>query len=254
MDRPFATTRALRSAPQRDNLESMNLLPLAALLLAQDALEFPILEKDPWEGFGVGTTLVRVVTVAGKKVEETVTVKAAGAGGTVLSVAKAGEKAQEVSWSFVPFTERLLSDQSGFKVTSKSTKTVSLGTKKAKTLIREFAPQKLLGMERWRISTADEPVGGIADASFESETLEARQKLSWTCKGTEKLKVNGQDLECWRFDLDGSETGKKKQKMEGNYWLSAQVPGTVVRSRFKETADKVATETLIEVAKFEVKK
>ena len=68
------------------------------------------------------------------------------------------------------------------------------------------------------------------------------------------IKVGGQTIDCARIELTATETKKKKRKVEATYWISEKVPGFLVRSRLKDTQDKVTTETSTEVLKFELKK
>lgn len=228
------------------------MLLAAALLLAQ-AAEFPLFEKDPWAGVKPDSTVTRVMTENGKRAEVVLTVKSSALGQTVVQVAADGGDPKEETLKFVSFSDTLTTEEGGYKQTGKSTKTATVAGRRLKTLIREFGPVRL-AFERWRVHTADEPPGGLVQVDLEGEGTEVKQKFTYACKGIEKLKVDGKDVECWRFDLTGTETAKKKRKLEGSYWLSAQVPGLLVKSHFKDVEDKtVVAETTVEVAKFERK-
>ena len=232
----------------------MNAILWTVMLLApQEELPFPVFERDPWGGFGAGSSVSRL-TVTGKlRSEETITVKTVDKDSRTLSVSRPGKDDEEGAVKFTPFTESLVSPAGGCKLTGKSNKQVSLGDRRVTGLVREFTPATL-ALTLWRITTADEMPGGIALLTLKAEDDQAKTDVAYTMKGMEPLKIAGQTVECAKIELVASETKKKKRKLEGTYWISEKVPGFLVRSRLKDTQDKVTVETGVDVVKFEAKK
>ena len=88
--------------------------------------------------------------------------------------------------------------------------------------------------------------------SFEDETTKVG--VAYAFKALEKLKVQGKELSCARFDVKETQKTKSKKTVEGSYWLSSQVPGLLVKSVAKITEGKDVTETTVQTIKFEAKK
>jgi hypothetical protein len=96
--------------------------------------------------------------------------------------------------------------------------------------------------------------GGIFEIVWKAEDDEVKSDVTYAMKGLETLKVGGVAIECAKIDMTATETKKKKRKVEATYWISEKVPGFLVRSRLKDTFDKLTTETAMDVAKFEARK
>ncbi|HLF93297.1 MAG TPA: hypothetical protein VJB14_07540 [Planctomycetota bacterium] len=233
----------------------MNTILLAlALFAAQDEpLPFPVFERDPWGLAGPGSSITRLGVTAKVRSEETITLKAVDKDSRTFTVSRPGKDDEEGAIKFVPFAESLISPEGGYKLSGKSNRQVAIGNRRVKALVREITPNGL-ALNVWRITTADEMPGGIVDITWKSEDDKAKVDVTYTMKGMEPIKAAGQTLECARIDLTLTETRKKKRKVEGSYWLSEKVPGLLVRSRLRDTTDKVVTETTMDVVKFELKK
>jgi hypothetical protein len=218
----------------------MNTLLLILALLARDESPFPCLEKDPWMGFAPGSTVTRRYRVNQEAGDQIITVKSIDKDAITLE-ARTLEKAEEVPWKFTPFT-RQIGDEA--KATGKQTKLYAVGPRKVQALLREYTGGGLGGGVR--VAFADEFPGGIVEVSVRGES-----SGSYAFKAIEKLKVDGQDVECFRYDLS---IGDGKKKVEGQFWLSSKVPGTIVKFLLRETDGKNTRETYAEVLKFETKK
>jgi hypothetical protein len=232
----------------------MNTILWAAMLLApQEEFPFPVYEHDPWGGFGAGSSVTRL-TVTGKiRSEETITVKAVDKDSETLTVTRPGKDDEEGAVKFVAFTDSLVAAGSGFQAGGKSNKQVAIGDKRVKALVREFVPTQL-ALKVWRITSTSEMPGGIFEISWKGEDDVTKSDVSYAMKGMETLKVGGVAVECAKIDMTATETKKKKRKVEATYWISEKVPGFLVRSRIKDTLDKVTTESAMDVVKFEFKK
>lgn len=226
---------------------------LAALLAQQDELPFPVFEHDPWGGFGAGSAVTRLTVVGKLRSEETITLKALDKGSKTLLVARAGEDDKEESVKFVAFTDGLVAPGRGYQQGGKSNKQVALGDKRVKALVREFTPTQL-ALDLWRITTTADMPGGIFEIVWKAEDDVVKTDVAYAMKGMETLKIAGSAVECAKIDMTATETKKKKRKVEATYWISEKVPGFLVRSRIKDTLDKVTTETAMDVVKFEAKK
>ena len=229
-------------------------LLLAALLTPQqEEFPFPVFDRDPWGGFGAGSSVTRLTTTGKLRSEETITVKAVDKDSKILTVSRPGKDDEEGAVQFTAFTESLTAPGGGFKLTGKSNKQVSLGEKRVTGVVREFTPGQL-SLGSCRVTTTDEMPGGIALLTLRAEDDQTKSDVSYTMKGMEPIKIAGQSVDCAKIELVATETKKKKRKLEGTYWISEKVPGFLVRSRLKDTVDKVTTETSMDVVKFELKK
>jgi hypothetical protein len=231
----------------------MILVLLAALLSPQDELPFPVFEHDPWGGLGAGSSVIRLTVVNKVRTEETITLKTVDKGSKTLVVTRAGKDDEEVAVKFVAFTDGLVAPGSGFQQGGKSAKQVTIGDKRVKALVREFTPTQL-SLNLWRVTTTADMPGGIFEIVWKAEDDEVKTDVAYAMKGMETLKVAGTAIECAKIDMTATETKKKKRKLEATYWISEKVPGFLVRSRLKDTFDKVTTETAMDVAKFEARK
>ena len=156
---------------------------------------------------------------------------------------------------FVSFSAGLLGDGSGYKVTGKSNRVVPFGPAKAKALIREISIEgDTSGNDIWKVTTADEIPGGLFEVTWSSEDEKSKYGVTCAFKALEKLKVQGKELSCVRFDIKETQRTKARKTIEGSYWLSAQVPGLLVKSVLKVTDGKEVTETTVQTTKFEAKK
>lgn len=233
----------------------MSAILLAAALFAfqEDPLPFPVFERDPWGLCGPGSSVTRVSLVNKVRSEETLTLKAVDKDSRTFTVSRPGKADEEGAVKFVPFTDSLLSPESGYKQSGRSNRQVAIGDRRVKALVREFTPSAL-ALNVWRITTADEMPGGIVDITWKSEDDATKYDVTYTLKGMEPLKVGGQTVECARIELSATETKKKKRKIQGSYWISEKVPGLLVRSRLTDTVDRIASEMAMDVVKFELKK
>lgn len=225
-----------------------NLLLLLSVLLAGDEQPFPCFEKNPWAGFAPGSAITRRVRVDRETADQTITVKAVEKDGILLQV-EMGEKRDEAKPKFTPFSQ-LLGGGEKVVATGKSTKLVAIGARRIQATVREFTPSgSFLSANSIRVTFADEFPGGIVDVVVRGE--DSKSGGTYTFKGLEKLKVDAQDVECFRFEL---KAGEGKKKLEGTYWLSPRVPGLTVKSLFKETVDKEVRDVYTEVLRYEVQK
>jgi hypothetical protein len=231
----------------------MIIVLLAALLAQQDELPFPVFEHDPWGGFGAGSSVIRLTVVAKIRTEETLTLQAADKGSKTILIARPGKDDEEATVKFVAFTDGLVAPGSGYQQGGKSNKQVAIGDKRVKALVREFMPTQL-SLNLWRVTTTADMPGGIFEVVWKAEDDEVKSDVTYGMKGMETLKVGGAAVECAKIDMTATETKKKKRKVEATYWISEKVPGFLVRSRIKDTFDKVTVETAMDVAKFEAKK
>jgi hypothetical protein len=169
-------------------------------------------------------------------------------------VLRQGEE-EEQTLEFVPFSATLLAEGSGNKLSGKSNRVVPFGAAKVKALVREIGPEgDASGTGVWRVTTADEAPGGLLEVSWSFEDEKTKYGVSWAFKALEKLKIQGKEFSCARFDVKETQTLKSKRIMEGSYWLSSQVPGLLAKSVTRVTDGKDVTETTIQTVKFDVKK
>ncbi len=230
------------------------MLHLATLLaLALQDPTFPLLEKDPWAGFAVGSQIVRETTLVNRvTTEEIITLKAIDGKSRTVTVLSKGEEDEQVL-EFAPFTGTLV--DAGYKATGKSNRLQPFGTAKVKTLLREFGMEDEVGNNVWRVATADEVPGGLYDAGWGSTDDTTRSAITYGFKALEKLKVQGRELSCARFEARSTTIAKgSKRIVEGSYWLSELMPGLVVKSTTKTTEGKDTSETRVQITKFEAKK
>jgi len=223
----------------------MNALAVLACLAADD-VPFPVFERDPWTGFAADATVTRTTTSRKETSEETVTVKVVDREGVTLQVG-----AVDLPWRFTSFS-RMLVDGAKLKATGRSNKLVSIGTRRVKALVREFAPEGGFG-PHVRVVTADEFPGGVVEVSYSAEDDKNKLSVTYGFKALDRLKVAGRDVECARYELAVRE-GTNTKKFEGTYWLSSQVPGLLVRAWQKQIEGREMAETFIEVTRFESKK
>jgi hypothetical protein len=232
----------------------IQILVFLAACSVQD-LEYPLFEKDPWAGFLPGSVVVRETNIANRiRTETTITLKSIEIGSKTLSVLRQGEE-EEQTLEFVPFSAALLADGSGNKLSGKSNRVVPFGAAKVKALVREISPEgETGGNGTWKLTTADETPGGIVEAGWSYEDEKTKAGVSCAFKALEKLKIQGKELSCARFDVKETQTLKSKRILEGSYWLSSQVPGLLVKSVTRVTEGKDVTETTVQTIKFEAKK
>lgn len=229
-------------------------LVLLAALTAQD-LEYPLLEKDPWAGFLPGSFVIRETNIANRvRTETVVTLKSIEVGSKTLAVLSQGQE-EEQTQEFVPFSATLLGEGGGYKLTGKSTRLVPIGQARAKALVREIGVEGDVSANGiWKLTTLDDVPGGMFEAAYTYEDDAQKSGVSYAFKGLEKLKVQGRELSCARFEVKDTQKVKSKKIVEASYWLSSQVPGLVVKSVSKSTENKESTETTVQVTKFEAKK
>jgi len=229
------------------------LLWMALFLAPQEELPFPVFEHDPWAGFGAGSSVTRLTVVGKIRSEATITIKAVDKDSATLTVSKPGADDQEGAVKFVAFSDALVAPGKGLKQSGKSNKQISIGDRKTKALVREFIPDRL-ALDLYRLTTADEMPGGVYEVTWKAENAQSKNDVAYTFKGMEPIKIGGNSYGCAKIELTATETAKTKRKIEGSYWISEAVPGFLVRSRIKDTVDKVTTETGMDVVKFEAKK
>lgn len=227
------------------------MLTVLAALLAQD-LSYPLLEKDPWAGFAVGSSVIRETRLPNRaRWETTVQLKSADPQSKVLGVAHQGEEEQEQAVSFAPFSAPLQDVAGGYRLEAKATRPVA----RLKCFVREFAMEGAgVGNGVWKVATSDDVPGGLVEAAWSYEDETQKHSVSYLYKGPEKIKVQGKELACARFDLKEVQGLKSKKSIEGSYWLSAQVPGLFVRSVRRVTENKETSETTVQVLQFDAKK
>jgi hypothetical protein len=224
---------------------------VALVLAPQEEFPFPVFERDPWGGFGAGSSVVRLTVVGKIRTEETITLKAVDKDSKTITVSKPGADDQEETVKFIPFSDTLIAR--GLKQSGKSGKQVSIGDRKVKALIREFIPDAI-ALDITRLTSADEMPGGIVDLTWKMEDDLVKYDVTYGFKGMDPVKIGGQSFGAAKIDLTFVETKKKKRKIEATLWISEAVPGFLARSRIKDTVDKVTTETSMDVVKVEVKK
>ena len=231
------------------------ILTLAALAAcAAQELQYPLLEKDPWQGFLPGSVVVRETAIGNRtRTETTITLKAIEITSKTLLVQSKGEEEEEYV-EFAPFSAGLIAEDSGYKASGKSTRVLGLGPAKVKALVREFSGEGDVANNVWRLTTADEVPGGIFEATWSSQDEKTKSGASTLFKAMEKLKVQGKELTCARFEAKETQAMKSKRTLECSYWLSSQVPGLLVKSAMKITEGKDVTETTVQTLKFEAKK
>jgi hypothetical protein len=228
-------------------------LVLLSACAAQD-LQYPILEKDPWAGFLPGSSVTRETSIANQfRTEKRITLKSLDINSKTLLVLSQGEEEEETV-EFAAYSSGLIADGGGYKVSGKSTRLVPFGPTKVKALVREISPEGGVGNDVWRVTTADEAPGGVLEATWSYEDEKSKSGVSYAFKGLDKVKVQGKDVPCARFDVKETQGAKTKRTLEGSYWLSSQVPGLMVKSATKVTQGTEVIETTVQTLKFEVKK
>ena len=231
----------------------ISMLLAAMLAVQQEEHPFPVFDRDPWGGFGAGSSVTRLTTTGKLRSEETITVKAVDKDSKTLTVSRPGKDDQEGALKFIAFTDGLVAPGSGFQQGGKSNKQVAIGEKRVKALVREFVPTQL-ALTTWRVTTTSEMPGGIFEIVWKAEDDLVKSDVTYTMKGFETLELGGVAVDCAKIDMVATETKKKKRKLEATYWISEKVPGFLARSRVKDTVDKVTTETAMDAVKFEAKK
>ncbi len=228
------------------------ILVFMAALATQD-LSYPILEKDPWAGFMPGSFVVRETNVTNRiRTESTITLKSIEVNSKTFTVLTRNEE-EEQSVEFASFTAMLVAD--GFRASGKSTRVVPFGPAKVKALVRELSIEgDTSGTGLWKLTVSDEIPGGLYEAVWTSDDEKTSSGVSCAFKTVEKLKVQGKEFSCARFDIKETQRAKSKKTTEGSYWLSAQIPGLLVKSVLKVTEGKDVTETTIQTLKVEAKK
>lgn len=230
----------------------MHTLLFVAALATQD-VPYPVLEKDPWQGFMPGSYVVRESNVDNRiKTETTITLKSIEVNSKTFTILSRNEE-DEQNVEFASFTAMLVAN--GFRASGKSTRVVPFGPAKVKAQVRELSMEgDTSGTGVWKLTVSDEIPGGLYEAVWSSDDEKTSSGVSCVFKAVEKLKVQGKDVSCARFDVKETQRAKSKKTSEGSYWLSAQIPGLLVKSVLKVTEGKDVTETTIQTLKFDVKK
>jgi hypothetical protein len=228
-----------------------SIVVLAAL--AAQELQYPVLEKDPWNGFMPGSFVVRETNIANRiRSETTITLKSIEVNSKTFTMLSRNEE-EEQSVEFASFTAMLVAD--GYRASGKSNRVVSFGPAKVKALVREMSIEgDTSGTGLWKLTVSDEVPGGLYEATWSSEDEKTSSGVSCAFRAVEKLKVQGKEFSCARFDVKETQRAKSKKTTEGSYWLSAQMPGLLVKSALKVSDGKDVTETTVQTLKFEAKK
>jgi len=211
-------------------------------LLVQDTLPF---EKDPWDGFKVGSWVkLQTTRVGGGEdikytLEEIKPLHKKIVSDPAPPVEEGKDDPSIVK--FTPYSKQI--EKWELQQSGKGTETLKFGVK---ARVAEYEGSSI----RLRVSFSDQVPGGIAKVIYEAAG-DKPQKAALELDGQEKLKIAGKDVPCVRFRYDYS--AGKESKSESMYWLSGEMPGLLVRFRAKTTTGKLVTETGVEAVEFEKK-
>ncbi len=202
----------------------------------------PLLEKDPWAGFKVDSS----VKIKRGNDEYTLTLKLDEEKSRYFERDPADED-YDGTYAFVGYLSAFRADGSGYKKSGKSNATVVVGSKTVKTLIETFQAgdaDEYQNADIYKITSTDGVPGGILRVERDFTAEGSREKWLYEFKQIEKLKIGDREIEAHRFDYTVTE---RKKKSTTSYWLSADVPGFLV----KISSDGKAT---FEVREFHVGK